>query len=68
MKVKYFSETDTPFLEFSQNDVVENKEIKENIIIDFDKNGNLVGMTIEHAKTQANLSEFSLEQIVEKAA
>lgn len=39
-----------------------------NIIIEMDKDGNLVGMTIEHAKKQADIAEFSLQQIVEKAA
>jgi uncharacterized protein YuzE len=68
MKVKYFPETDTAYVEFTSNQVSETKEINENIIIDLDSNGNLVAMTIEHAKTQANLSEFSLEQIIQKAA
>ena len=68
MKVKYFAETDTAFVEFSAKGVAETKEINENIIIDLDKDGNLVGMTIEHAKDQANISEFSLEQIIKKAA
>lgn len=68
MKVKYFSQTDTAFIEFGKTAVSETKEINENIIIDMDKEGNLVGMTIEHAKKQADITEFSLQQIVEKAA
>jgi len=68
MKVKYFPETDTAFVEFSNNSVAITKEINENIIIDLDEKGNLVGMTIEHANKQANLSEFSIEQILGHAA
>ena len=50
MNVKYFKDTDTALLEFSTNPVQETKEITENIYIDLDKEGNLVSMTIEHAK------------------
>jgi uncharacterized protein YuzE len=68
MKVKYFPETDTAFVEFSNREVFETKEINENILIDLDNEGNLVGMTIEHANKQATISEFSIEQIAQKAA
>jgi uncharacterized protein YuzE len=68
MKVKYFPQTDTAFIEFGNTAVSETKEINENIIIDMDSDGNLVSMTIEHAKKQADIAEFSLQQVVEKAA
>jgi uncharacterized protein YuzE len=68
MKVKYFSETDTAFIEFGNTAATETKAINDNIIIEMDKDGNLVGMTIEHAKKQADIAEFSIQQMVEKAA
>ena len=63
MRVKYFSDTDTAHVEFTDNEVVETKEINENIYIDLDKDGNLVNMTIEHAKVKAGLTEFSYQEI-----
>ena len=66
MKIKYFSDTDTALVEFSDHEVVETKEINENIYIDFDESGNLVAMTIEHARQQASLPFLSFEQIEEK--
>jgi uncharacterized protein YuzE len=33
MKVKYFSDTDTALVEFTDNEVVETKEIGENIYL-----------------------------------
>jgi len=63
MKVKYFSDTDTALVEFSNRKVSETKEINENIYIDLDSAGNLVAMTIEHAKKQASLPSLSYEQI-----
>jgi uncharacterized protein YuzE len=66
MRVKYFSDTDTAHIEFTDNNVQETKEISENIYIDIDQDGNLVSMTIEHAKMNAMLSEFSLQEISSK--
>jgi uncharacterized protein YuzE len=63
MKVKYFSDTDTALVEFSNRKISETKEINENIYIDLDSAGNLVAMTIEHAKKQASLPSLSYEQI-----
>ena len=39
MTVKYFHETDTALIEFSNREVVETKEISENIYIDVDASG-----------------------------
>ncbi len=54
MKVKYFSDTDTALVELANNEVVETKEIIENVYIDLDSEGNLINMTIEHAKKNAD--------------
>ena len=63
MRVKYFSDTDTALVEFTEHEVVETKEVSKNIYVDLDKQGNLVSMTIEHARTNARLSEFSYQEI-----
>jgi len=65
MKIKYFSDTDTALVEFSNKAVDETREINENIYLDIDRAGNLVAMTIEHAKQQTNLPFLSYEQIEE---
>lgn len=66
MKIKYFSDTDTALVEFSDNEVAVTNEINENIYIDLDSSGNLVAMTIEHAHQQASLPYLSYEQIEAK--
>ena len=63
MKIRYFPDTDTALIEFSDAHVVETKEINENLYIDLDEKGNLVSMTVEHAKKQANISEVSFLQM-----
>lgn len=67
MKVRYFSDTDTAFVEFTDNDVAETREIGENIYVDLDRQGNLVSMTIEHARTNARLQEFSYQEVASQA-
>ena len=64
MKVKYFPDTDTALVEFTDNQVAETKEISENIYADLDSQGNLVSMTIEHARVNARLQEFSFKEVV----
>ena len=67
MKIKYFNDTDTALVEFTENPTKETKEISENIYIDLDADGNPVSMTIEHARVTAHLPDIMYQQI-EKAA
>jgi uncharacterized protein YuzE len=52
-----------PLIQISRSDTNFVKEINENIYIDLDSAGNLVAMTIEHARKQASLPCLSYEQI-----
>lgn len=63
MNVKYFQDTDTLLLTFSSNHVVETRDLSENILLDLDRHGNIVSMTIEHASKQANMDEFSFQRV-----
>ncbi len=68
MKVKYFTDTDTAHIEFTDKGVHETKEISENIYIDVDEKGNIVSMTIENAKANAGLREFSYQEVSRQTA
>ena len=63
MKIRYFSDTDTALIEFSNGPTLETKEISENLYIDLDNRGNLVSMTVEHAQEKANISEVTYLQM-----
>nr|VFJ95288.1 MAG: Uncharacterized protein YuzE [Candidatus Kentron sp. H] len=63
MKIQYFEDTDTAHMEFSDRTVSETREINENLYIDLDDIGNLVGMTVEHASVHANISELAFQRI-----
>jgi uncharacterized protein YuzE len=68
MKIKYFEDTDTALVEFAVHDVAETLEISENVYIDLDAEGNLISMTVEHAREKANIQEVSYEQMMQKTA
>ncbi len=63
MQIKYFSDTDTVHVILTEKKVDETRELDENILIDVAKNGDIVSMTIEHAKEKANIDNFSFQQI-----
>jgi uncharacterized protein YuzE len=63
MKIKYFQDTDTLYIEFRTGVVVETKDLDENTQVDLDRAGNMCAITIEHAKERADLPHFSFEQV-----
>jgi uncharacterized protein YuzE len=63
MKIKYFQDTDTLYIEFRRVDLAETKDWDEDTLIDLDAEGNVCGITIEHAKERADIPAFSYEQI-----
>ena len=63
MKVKYFQDTDTLYIEFKPGEIVESKDLDENTILDMDESRNICAITIEHAKDRTDVPQFSFEQI-----
>lgn len=63
MKIKYFQDTDTLYIQFSAGDIVEPRDLDENTQLDVDRGGNICAITIEHAKERADLPHFSFEQV-----
>ncbi len=64
MKIKYFQDTDTLYIEFKHAEVVETRDLDENMLIDVDSEGNICALTIEHAREHADIPYFSFEQVV----
>jgi len=63
MKIKYFQKTDTLHIEFRVVEVAETKDLDENTLLDLDRDGNICGITIEHARDRADIPHFSYEQV-----
>ena len=61
MKVKYFIETDTLYIKLNDREAAETTELNENVLVDMDKDGKVVGLTIEHAMERSGKLDFSYE-------
>ncbi len=55
MKLHYYPDTDSLYVEFSTKDGTDTKEITNDLIADFDKDGSLVGLDIQHASQNLDL-------------
>ncbi|MGE0825317.1 MAG: DUF2283 domain-containing protein [Candidatus Binatia bacterium] len=64
MKIRYFQETDTLYIEFRPAEVAETRDLDENTLLDLDQDGNICGLTIEHAHERADIPHFSYEQVI----
>jgi uncharacterized protein YuzE len=62
MKIKYFQDTDTLYIEFRSDPPTQTKDLDENTVLDVDGQGNVCAITIEHAKDRAGIPSFSYEQ------
>ena len=63
MKVSYFEDTDTLYIEFRKNDIVESKDLDENTILDIDATGNICAITFEHASQRTDVNQLIVEGI-----
>lgn len=61
MKAKYFRDTDTLLLTFSEQDIVETYDLNEDVLVETDKDGHVVSITVEHATQQTDVNEFSYQ-------
>jgi uncharacterized protein YuzE len=57
MKLHYYPETDSLYIELASTPGAEAREIVDGLIVDFDANGNVVGLDIDHASRKLDLSK-----------
>jgi uncharacterized protein YuzE len=63
MKVDYFPETDSLYIDLSEQPSAESREISEGVVLDYDASGNLVGIDIDNASTKVDLHRFVVSKI-----
>jgi uncharacterized protein YuzE len=56
MKLHYYPETDSLYIELSPGQGAETREIVEGLVVDLDADGNVVGFDIDNASTKLDLS------------
>ncbi len=69
MKLNYYPDTDSLYIDLSTKPSVESREVSEGVVLDYDDAGNLVGIDIDNASRKLDLSEVVTNRIpVESAA
>jgi len=63
MKIRYFRDTDTLYIEFRHSAVAEARDLDENTQIELDARGNVCTLTLEHASQRADLPKVDYEQV-----
>ena len=63
MKVNYFPDTDSLYIDLSEQPSVESREISEGVVLDYDASGRLVGIDIDNASTKVELHRFVVSRI-----
>ena len=66
MKINYYPDTDSLYIDLSSKTSVESKEISEGIVLDYDEHNNLVGIDIDNACNKLDLSELILTKLPTK--
>ena len=63
MKVQYFEDTGTLYIEFQGREVSETQDLDENTLLDLDSEGNVCAITFEHASKRTDISHLQVEGI-----
>lgn len=63
MKVNYYAETDSLYIDLSEQPSAESREVSEGVVLDYDAKGNLVGIDIDNASTKVDLKRLVLSRL-----
>jgi uncharacterized protein YuzE len=63
MKLNYYPDTDSLYIDLSEQPSVESREITEGIVLDYDAAGHLVGIDIDNASQKVELKQLTLSKL-----
>jgi uncharacterized protein YuzE len=63
MKLNYYADTDSLYIDLSERPSVESREITEGVVLDYDAAGNLVGIDIDNASQKVDLKKLTLNKL-----
>jgi len=63
MKLNYYAETDSLYIDLSERPSTQSREISEGIVLDYDVDGNLVGIDIDNASSRVQLEQLILSNL-----
>lgn len=63
MKISYDKATDSLYIHLADRPSVDSDEVKDGVILDFDAQGALVGIDVQHASKRADMDELHLSKM-----
>jgi uncharacterized protein YuzE len=63
MRVNYYPDTDSLYIDLSEQTSVESREVSEGVVLDYDGDGNLVGIDIDNASRKVQLDRLVLNKL-----
>jgi uncharacterized protein YuzE len=63
VKLRYFEETDTLYIEFRDREIPQSRDLDENTVLDVDADGNVCATTFEHASSRTDVHRLTVEGI-----
>jgi len=63
MKLNYYPETDSLYIDLSSKPSKESQEISEGLVIDYDEDGHITGIDIDNASHKIDLNEIILNKV-----
>jgi uncharacterized protein YuzE len=63
MKLDYYPDTDSLYIDLSERPSVESREISEGVVLDYDAEGHLVGIDIDNASRKVDLKQLTLNRV-----
>ena len=63
MKLNYYADTDSLYIDLAERTSVESREISAGVVLDYDAEGNLVGIDIDNASRKVDLKKLTLNKL-----
>jgi uncharacterized protein YuzE len=63
MKLNYYADTDSLYIDLSEKPSVESREISAGVVLDYDVEGHLVGIDIDNASRKVDLKKLTLNKL-----
>ena len=63
MKLNYYPDTDSLYIDLSEKTSADSLEISEGVVVDYDKHGNIVGIDIDNASKKIVLKKLSINKL-----
>ncbi len=61
MKICYFDDTDTLYIEFREAEIAATQDLDDDTLLDIDSHGNIIAITMEHASVRADMQSLTLK-------